>query len=226
MFRLRGKDATIVTDPFDRGLGLEVPRPKADIVTISQDHPHHNAMRPRSRASRGCCGPGRVRGQGRLHHRRRHLRRQQEGRAARQEHGLCLRAGRPDHLPPGQPGPCADRQAGRGVERCACAAGAGGRPDALDAARAAEVIAQIEPRIVMPMHVSHRTRNRSSVETLERFAREMGLKEWNAQDKLVLEKHPICRRRPGRECCEVKQLAGQGPGVHQPLLAPSLLWYH
>jgi L-ascorbate metabolism protein UlaG (beta-lactamase superfamily) len=41
-FRLRDRDATVVTDPFDKTLGYELPRIRADIVTVSHDHPHHN----------------------------------------------------------------------------------------------------------------------------------------------------------------------------------------
>ena len=40
-FRLRDRDATVVTDPFDKSLGYELPRVRADIVTVSHDHPHH-----------------------------------------------------------------------------------------------------------------------------------------------------------------------------------------
>lgn len=41
-FRLRDRDVTVVTDPFDKTLGYELPRVRADIVTVSHDHPHHN----------------------------------------------------------------------------------------------------------------------------------------------------------------------------------------
>ena len=43
-FRLRERDATVVTDPFDKTLGYDVPRVRADIVTVSHDHPHHNCV--------------------------------------------------------------------------------------------------------------------------------------------------------------------------------------
>lgn len=33
---------TIVTDPFDKNSGLKIPRLEADILTISYDHPSHN----------------------------------------------------------------------------------------------------------------------------------------------------------------------------------------
>jgi L-ascorbate metabolism protein UlaG (beta-lactamase superfamily) len=43
-FRLKSKDATIITDPYDKSLGLGNPGQKADIVTTSHDHPHHSAV--------------------------------------------------------------------------------------------------------------------------------------------------------------------------------------
>lgn len=42
-FRLRGKSATLVTDPFDpKMVGLKYSGVSADIVTISHDHSDHN----------------------------------------------------------------------------------------------------------------------------------------------------------------------------------------
>lgn len=41
-FRLKDRNITIVTDPYDKSLGLSLPRLKADIVTISHHTPHHN----------------------------------------------------------------------------------------------------------------------------------------------------------------------------------------
>ena len=43
-FRLKGKQGTVVTDPYDKSLGLSLPNLKADIITISHDSPHHNAI--------------------------------------------------------------------------------------------------------------------------------------------------------------------------------------
>jgi L-ascorbate metabolism protein UlaG (beta-lactamase superfamily) len=42
-FRLKGKTATVVTDPFDsKMVGLKYPTTEANIVTISHDHDDHN----------------------------------------------------------------------------------------------------------------------------------------------------------------------------------------
>ena len=42
-FRVRGREATIVMDPVGRSTGYALPKQKADIVTISHNHPGHNA---------------------------------------------------------------------------------------------------------------------------------------------------------------------------------------
>ncbi len=41
-FRLRGRQGTVVTDPYSKELGLTLPNLKADILTISHDSSHHN----------------------------------------------------------------------------------------------------------------------------------------------------------------------------------------
>src|SRR6516164_9574868 len=44
-FRLRGKDAMLITDPPSPSTGYALGRISADIVTISHDHPGHNYSR-------------------------------------------------------------------------------------------------------------------------------------------------------------------------------------
>jgi len=41
-FRLKSREGTVITDPFDKSLGLSPPSVKADIVTVSHNAPHHN----------------------------------------------------------------------------------------------------------------------------------------------------------------------------------------
>lgn len=43
-FKIKGKLGTVVTDPFDdEAVGISMPRLAADIVTVSHQHPDHNA---------------------------------------------------------------------------------------------------------------------------------------------------------------------------------------
>jgi L-ascorbate metabolism protein UlaG (beta-lactamase superfamily) len=41
-FRLKSREGTVITDPYDKSLGLSPPSIKADIVTVSHNAPHHN----------------------------------------------------------------------------------------------------------------------------------------------------------------------------------------
>lgn len=44
-FRIKGKNATLVTDPFSvADTGLKFPKIEADIITVSHSHPDHNAI--------------------------------------------------------------------------------------------------------------------------------------------------------------------------------------
>ena len=41
-FRIKGKEVTVITDPYPPGLGYSLGRPQADIVTVSHFHPSHS----------------------------------------------------------------------------------------------------------------------------------------------------------------------------------------
>ncbi len=44
-FRLKGKNAVVITDPYDSEMvGLKLSRQQADIVTVSHAHPDHNYL--------------------------------------------------------------------------------------------------------------------------------------------------------------------------------------
>ncbi len=43
-FRMRGASGTVIADPYGPGVGYKLPRIRADIVTVSHDHPGHNAV--------------------------------------------------------------------------------------------------------------------------------------------------------------------------------------
>ena len=44
-FKIKGSDLTIVTDPFSPEIGLKLPKLEADIVTISHGHLDHNNIK-------------------------------------------------------------------------------------------------------------------------------------------------------------------------------------
>ncbi len=58
-FRIKGKSASVVTDPFDsKSVGLSFPSVDADIVTISHDHDDHNKQELVKNVRKVVAGPG------------------------------------------------------------------------------------------------------------------------------------------------------------------------
>ena len=57
-FRLKGKQTTIVTDPFPPDLGYSLGKLTADIVTISHQHPGHSYIEGVGGEPKVLTGPG------------------------------------------------------------------------------------------------------------------------------------------------------------------------
>ena len=57
-FRIRAKEATVVTDPCDRTTGYSLGRPTADLVTVSMDDRAHNYVEGVAGGPRVINGPG------------------------------------------------------------------------------------------------------------------------------------------------------------------------
>jgi len=58
-FKLKGKDASIITDPFDsKKVGLKYSSNEADIVSISHEHEDHNAVSTIKGEPKVISGPG------------------------------------------------------------------------------------------------------------------------------------------------------------------------
>ena len=58
-FKLKGKSASLVTDPFDPSMvGLKFSRVEADIVTVSHDHKDHNNVGAVDGVKKVISGPG------------------------------------------------------------------------------------------------------------------------------------------------------------------------
>lgn len=58
-FRLKGKNAVVITDPYDEGsTGLKLPKLSADVITISHDHADHSNSAPLEGSPYVIHGPG------------------------------------------------------------------------------------------------------------------------------------------------------------------------
>ena len=189
-FRLRGREATIVMDPVGRSTGYVLPKQKADIVTISHDHPGHNALGQIQEGFFKIDGPGEyevsdvfITGIRTFH--------DKEGG---KRHGFNtvylfeLEDLRICHLGD-LGGPLTEEQV-EGLDEVDVLLVPVGGGNALDTAGATEVIGQIEPRIVIPMH--YRTANGDrNLEDIDRFCKELGAEGSAPQEKLTIRKSDL-----------------------------------
>jgi len=186
----QGSDGvTLVTNPFDKEIGLKIPNFEADIVTMSHDHSDHNNIKAIKGTPFLVNSPGEydlknvlIEGVDSCHN---------EEEEKKRGKNIIYRIEMEDisitHL--GDLGRILDSsQLERltGTDILLIPVGGG---YTLDAKKAVEVISQIEPRIVIPMH--YKTDGlKIDLEPLEKFIKELGI-EASYEDKLKISKKDL-----------------------------------
>ncbi len=187
-FRLRGKDATLITDPPDPATGYSLGRITADIVTVSHNHAGHNFVKAISGDPKVVDGPGEyevhqilISGVQTYHDRERGkvLGRNTAYLITMDDVQIC-------HL--GDLGDALDDRAQEALSGADVLLVPVGGSAALDAERAVEVIAQIEPRIVVPMHYATPAYKPGGLDPVDKFLREMGVEASEPLPKLAITK--------------------------------------
>lgn len=182
-FRLRGKDVTVVTDPFPPSFGLSMGAVKADVVTVSHNSPNHNFLDGVGNGARAVRGPGEYEVAGVLIA---GVATAQEPRKGPTNTAYVLRF---DELAICHLGDLDDKLTDNQVE----ALGSidvllipvgGGK--ALGAGPAAEVVSQLGPSLVIPMHYRVEGGTLGGLDPVDLFCREMGSKEWVPEPKLTV----------------------------------------
>jgi L-ascorbate metabolism protein UlaG (beta-lactamase superfamily) len=189
-FRLKSKDATIITDPYDKSLGLGSPGQRADIVTVSHDHPHHNAVATVKGDPMVIAGPGEYEVRG-VFITGVWSFADDEGGKKRGRNNIFL-----FHLDDlvvchlGALGHTLSPQQLEAIGDVDVLLVPVGGNVSLSAGKASEVISQVEPRVVIPMHYST-GRETLQMDSLDKFTKEMGLKDWTTQDKFSMRKSDL-----------------------------------
>jgi L-ascorbate metabolism protein UlaG (beta-lactamase superfamily) len=183
-FRLRGKNAAVVTDPYPPALGPKL-KLEADVVTVSHEHDNHRNVGA-VRDAYVVEGPGEYEVAGVLVNGLPTYHDDKNG----EEHGrntayvIELDDVRVCHL--GDLGHTLDDATLGAIGNVDVLLVPVGGGAALDGARAAEVVRQVEPRFVIPMHYGHPS-IRMELAPVERFLKEMGVASSEAQTKLAVQ---------------------------------------
>jgi L-ascorbate metabolism protein UlaG (beta-lactamase superfamily) len=182
-FRLKGKQATIVTDPFPPDLGYTLGKPTADIVTVSHQHPGHAYYKGIGGDPKVIAGPGEYEVKGVLI----------IGIATFHDADGGQKKGRNTvylieldgitvcHL--GDLGHVLTAEQVEEIDDVDVLLLPVGGGSTINAATATEVIRQIEPKVVIPMHYQTPVLKRE-LAPVDGFLKEMGIERPTSQPKL------------------------------------------
>jgi L-ascorbate metabolism protein UlaG (beta-lactamase superfamily) len=189
-FRLRGKDATLITDPPSPVTGYSLGRVTADIVTISHQHVGHNYVKGIGGDPRVVSGPGEyeisqilIAGVQTYHD-------DERGKRLGRNTAYLITVDDVHFCHLGDLGTLLDDEAQEALAGADVLFVPVGGGNALNAERAAEVVAQLEPSIIVPMHYSTPSYRPGDVplETLDKFCHEMGVEMTEPLPKAVITK--------------------------------------
>ncbi len=172
-FRLRSRGLTVVTDPYGSNFGLTLPRLRADVVTVSHNVPGHNQAGLVRNVENVFDGPGEYEVNGvfmtgvATFHR---------GKVGERERNTAFVYEFEDltvcHL--GDLGVLPDRDQVEVLSRADVLLLPVGGGDTLDAARAVEVVTELEPTVVVPMHYAMPSLT-LKLDSVEKFLKELGV---------------------------------------------------
>ena len=180
--RLKGNTVTVITDPYANSVGLSLDKPQADIVTISNDHPHHSHSSAITGSPRILSGPGeyeisnfRISGMATRLQSDDGVRRTNTVFTFRAEGlTLCHLGDLNENLSP--------KQIDELSQADVCFVPAGG-VCTLDAARIMRIVRLIDPRILIPIH--YNTEGvKVELDPLDKLLSELGVADITPQAKL------------------------------------------
>jgi len=189
-FRLRDKLATVVTDPYDKSIGYVLPRVRADIVTVSHDHPDHNYVKGVKGEPKVIDGPGEYEVRGvfitgipTYHDRRKGASRGRNTVFLFDFEGLTVcHLGDLGHVPTQS-----QVEALSDIDILLIPVGS---VSTINAAQAAEVISLLEPRVVIPMHYKTKL-VKVRLDSVNKFLKEMGLSQLATHESLKVTKSSL-----------------------------------
>lgn len=186
-FRIRGKEATVITDPCPPTTGYNIGKPTADIVTISHNDPNYSYVKGVAGKPVIITTPGEyeiheafITGVTTYQDTSKGEERGKNLSFVIEMEGLRVcHLGNIGHTPTAE-----QAEEMTGVDVLLVPVGGG---DTIDGAKAAEIVSLLEARIVVPMHFKTDA-HKDGLEPPDRFLKELGASAGEPQPKLTLTK--------------------------------------
>ncbi len=182
-FRIRGSHTTVITDPYSPDLGYSLGKPTARIVTVSHQHPGHSYVQGVGGEPKLVTGPGEYEISGVLIIGMATFHDQEEGKKRGKNTVYLIEVDEVLVCHLGDLGHVLTSEQVEEIENVDVLLLPVGGVSTINASMAAEVVRRLEPKVVVPMHYQIEALNRE-LETVDRFLKEMGVKEVNSQPNL------------------------------------------
>lgn len=189
-FRIKGKSITIITDPYSLDLGYSLGEPTAHIVTVSHQHSGHSYVQGIGGEPRLVAGPGEyeiggvmIMGIATFHDGEKGEKRGKNTVYVMEveEVSVC-------HL--GDLGHVLTAEQVEELDNVDVLLLPVGGVSTIDASEAVEVVRQIDPKVVIPMHYKTEALS-GELEPVEKFLKEIGVEDVVSQPKLSLTKSSL-----------------------------------
>ncbi len=190
-FRLRGRDVSILTDPFEGDdWGYAPIATSANVVTVSNDHPHHAGVAGIEGRPRILKGPGEYEiGGALIWGVRTRPRAAEDGQSSSPKNTafvIQLEELTVCHLGDLAAAPLSSDELAHIKDADVLLVPVGGNCT-INASQAAEVVAQVEPKLIVPMHfATEETRGHVALDDIERFCKELGATEATPRPRLTV----------------------------------------
>jgi len=186
-FRIRGSHGIIITDPYPPSLGYSLGKPTARIVTVSHQHPGHSYVQGIGDEPKLITKPGEYEIGGILIIGTATFHDDQRGEKRGKNTVYLMEVDEVSVCHLGDLGHVLTTEQLEEIGNVDVLLLPVGGVSTINARVAAEVVRQLEPKAVVPMH--YKTQALSlELEPVEKFLKEIGVKEVNSQPKLSFTK--------------------------------------
>ena len=184
-FRIRGSHAVVITDPYSPDLGYSLGKPNAGIVTVSHNHPGHSYTQGIGGEPRLVTGPGEYEIGGVLIIGVATFHDGDGGRTRGKNTAYLMEIDEISVCHLGDLGHVLTSEQVEELDNVDVLLLPVGGVSTINAPMAAEVVRQLEPKIVVPMHYKTSALSRE-LEPVDKFLKEIGVRQVNPQPKLSL----------------------------------------
>jgi len=186
-FRIKGSHGVIITDPYSPNLGYSLGKPTARIVTVSHQHPGHSYVQGIGAEPRKVTVPGEYEISGNLILGIATFHDGEKGKKRGKNTVYVMEVDEVSICHLGDLGHVLTAEQVEGIDNVDVLLLPVGGVSTINAPMAAEVVRQLEPKAVIPMHYKTPAISRE-LESVDKFLKEIGAKEVNSQPKLSLTK--------------------------------------